>query len=198
MNTLTSSIEMPAVSLESIHTRYSDYVYRASQAGSELKHGCFALKVRCSGEDTVARSLRLKGHQVLSPMHKVSLRYSDRIKTVSRALFPGYVFVRMKGEDFLSVVSTHGVSYVVRTGRNIEPLSDWETQAVESASRAPDQCEPCEFPSIGQRVLIEEGVFAGLTGLLHKIRDENNVIVAIHSLHRAVRLATGTSALRFL
>jgi transcription antitermination factor NusG len=194
----TSTLQLPKLSPESIHARNRDYEYRSPRLNTETEHCCFALKVRCSGEDSVARSLRLKGHHVLSPMHTVSLSYSDRIKKVRRALFPGYLFVRMPEQEFLSVVSTNGVSYMVRSGRNIEPLSDSETQIVEAACHAPEKCEPCEYLRIGQRVMIEDGAFTGLTGLLHKVRDENNVIVAIDSLHRAVRLATGTSALRFL
>ena len=166
--------------------------------GAQVQVGCYAVKVRSRGEDTVARALRDKGHDVLAPAYTAVRRYSDRAKKVSCALFPGYVFVHMDISTMLSVVSTSGVSYVVRSGRGLEPLSDEDSRTVQALCRSESACEPCAYLQVGQRVVIEEGPFAGLTGVLQKVRDEERVVVAVESLYRAVSVSIGASALRLL
>ncbi len=185
------------VPCEKVSTTESERTPRRSLC-ADVPDGCYALKVRSSGEDGVVRSLRQKGLEVLAPSYLVTRRYSDRIKRMHRALFPGYVFVRMNRDTVLSVLSTNGVNYVVRLGRRLEPLSEQETKAIQAFCCTEQYCEPCDYLKVGQRVMIEEGLFAGLTGVLQKVRDENNVVIAIEMLHQAVRVATGTSALRVL
>lgn len=165
---------------------------------AELQLPCFAVKVRSAGEEGVARALRQKGHEVLLPVYTVARRYSDRIKKATCALFPGYIFVRMDPDALLNVVSTNGVSYVVRSGRTLEPLSEDEIRTVETLCRTPQDCEPCDYVQVGQRVMIESGLFAGLTGVLEHVHDENRVVIAIDSLHQAVRIAIGCASFRVL
>ncbi|HEY0785622.1 MAG TPA: transcription termination/antitermination NusG family protein [Acidobacteriaceae bacterium] len=169
-----------------------------TMVNADVQLGCYAVKVRAQGEEAVAKALRERGHDVLAPMYTEVRRYSDRLKKVNCALFPGYVFVQMDIETIMSVVSTNGVSYIVRTGRSFEPLSDDDVKTVEALCRGEEQCEPCDYLQVGQKVIIEEGTFAGLTGVLQRVRDENRVVVAVESLHRAVSVAIRSSALRLV
>lgn len=176
-----------------------------SQASSSILHRapgfaveglCYAVKVRSASEEAVARALQQKQHRAMTPLHTVTRRYSDRLKKVSMALFPGYVFVWMREQDWLSVVSTNGVGYVVRCGRSLVPLTREETRKIEILCRSKTDCEPCPMFAVGQKVLIEEGPFAGLIGVLQRVHDENKVVVSIESLHRAVRVTIGANSIR--
>lgn len=181
-----------------IHTSQSSPLALGVSPATAPQAMCYAVKVRTASEETVTKALQQKSHRAMTPMQTVARRYSDRIKKVSLALFPGYVFVWMRQEDWLSVVSTNGVSYVVRTGHVLVPLTSEESRAIEILCRSKSGCEPCPMFIVGQKVMIEQGPFAGLAGALERVHDEATVVVSIESLHRAVRVTIGTNSIRIL
>jgi transcription antitermination factor NusG len=149
----------------------------------------FALRVRSQGETKVASALRSKGHQVLLPTYCRQRRYSDRIKKIDCALFPGYVFVQLQESSLLSIMTTDGVSYIVRTGSSIIPLTVQETRTIEALSNHGEfVCEPCEPLVAGQRVRILSGVFSGIEGTLENVSERKTVIVSVESLRQAARI----------
>ena len=85
-----------------------------STANNCSSPSCFAVKVRSRAESTVTELLRSKGYDVLLPTYTDKRKYTDRIKKMNCALFPGYVFVRFNPQAVHEVVTTQGVSYVVR------------------------------------------------------------------------------------
>jgi len=105
---------------------------------------CFAVKVRTRGEEVVTNKLRQKGFDVLAPTFTELRRYSDRTCRIVSSLFPGYIFVRMEIQSQLLLLTTDGVSYLVRSGTGCSPLPYYETLAIEAcvaragcANRAP-------------------------------------------------------------
>ena len=162
----------------------------------------FAVKVRSKGEENVASALRNKRYTVLSPTYVEIRRYSDRTRRVSCSLFPGYLFVQINPSRFLDVVSTDGVSYVVRTGTELEPLSESEVRAIELlCSVGKDETQslaPCDYLRIGQRVRIEAGPLAGLEGVLMRTKDKDRVVVTVESLHSSISVEVGSHRISVL
>jgi transcription antitermination factor NusG len=162
----------------------------------------FAVKVRSRCEDAIADVLRGKLYEVLAPSYTELRRYSDRVRKVRCALFPGYVFVAMDPEKMLRLVSTEGVSYVVRTGTGVEPLSAEEIRAIKALCRMgaeqSQSCKPCAYLRIGQRVRIEVGPLAGLEGVLVRVRDIERIVVTVESLHSSVSVEIGHTRIRVL
>jgi transcription antitermination factor NusG len=163
---------------------------------------CYAVRVRTRCEDAVANNLRGKDYEVLTPSYIAQRRYSDRIRKVPCALFPGYVFVRMEAANMLPLVTTPGVSYVLGTGSRLSPLSDEETRTIEALCRMDaDQskaCLPCAYLRVGQRVRIEVGPLAGLEGVLVRVRNIQRVVVTVESLRSSVSIEVGHSDIRVL
>jgi transcription antitermination factor NusG len=147
---------------------------------------CFAVKVRPRGELAVGRTLKHKGFDILLPSYVDRRRYSDRIKQVSCALFPGYVFVRMNAEEFLAVTTTDGVSYLVRSGRSFQPLPPEEVAALEALCGVDTGCEPCPNFSVGMRVSIESGPLKGLRGVLVRVGKNDRLVININTVFRSV------------
>jgi transcriptional antiterminator NusG len=148
--------------------------------------GFYAVKVRAAGESTIAGMLRQKGLDVLLPIVEEQRRYSDRIKRTSRALFPGYVFVRVEDGEILPLVSTQGVSYLVKTGRELAPLSADDLATIEALCQDTTSCELCEQLSVGQRVVIESGPLSGLTGVLTQAGEQFRVVLSVNSIFQSV------------
>ena len=159
--------------------------------------GCYAVKVRSRMEVAISGTLRHKGYDVLSPTYIDRKRYSDRVKVVSRALFPGYVFVRTDMKELLPLVSTSGVSYIVRLGGSITPLPEKEVAALESLCRVDDEaCTPCGNLNVGQRVVIESGPLEGLEGILTRIGNSDRLVVSIDSIFSSVSVRLSDTAVR--
>lgn len=161
-------------------------MYTVGATLSDNQRGCYAVKVRSRGESAVGRSLRQKGFDIILPTYIQRRHYSDRIKEVSHALFPGYVFVRMDPKEVLPIISTEGVSYIVRSGKALHPLPQEEVAAIESLCNVREGCEPCVNFNVGQRISIESGPLQGLQGILARVGDNDRIVVCINSIFSSV------------
>jgi transcription antitermination factor NusG len=159
---------------------------------------CYAVRVRTRGEEYVANLLRHKDFQVLAPTFTELRRYSDRVCRVTSALFPGYIFARIGPQDLIRLLSTDGVSYVVRNGEAAGSLSRHETRAVEALCEGSESRHPCSYLRVGQRVRIDSGPFMGVEGVLAKVRDVTRVVVSVDSLCSSVSVEIGPDRIRFL
>jgi transcription antitermination factor NusG len=159
---------------------------------------CFALRVRTRGEEYVANLLRQKDFEVLAPTFTELRRYSDRICRVTSALFPGYIFVRVESRDLTRLLSTDGVSYVVRNGDAAGSLSCQEIRTIEALCKASEPRTPCSYLRVGQRVRIESGPFIGVEGVLVRVRDVGRVVVSVDSLRSSVSVEIGPHRIRAL
>jgi transcriptional antiterminator RfaH len=164
----------------------------------ESRAECYPFNVRVRGEESVARTLREKGYEVLLPTYIQKRRYSDRIKKISCALFPGYVFAYTTMDAMMGILATPGAHYVVRSGTKITSLSPEDEQTVRALCLANAECEPCNHFQLGLRVLIEEGPLAGLTGTLAKVRNSERVIISVESVQRSIMVEIGRASLRVL
>ena len=178
----------------------STYVHYATNP--VLKTRWFAVKVRSRCEEAIASALRDKQFEVLNPSSTELRQYSDRVRKVCCALFPGYVFVALKAEELLPLVSTEGVHYVVRSGSSIQPLSDHEVSTVrflcQMDAQQSQSCRPCAYLQVGQKVRIEVGPLAGLEGVLVRARDVDRVVVTVESLHSSVSIEIGHTQISLL
>jgi transcription antitermination factor NusG len=168
----------------------------ARNVGSHAE--CYPFSVRVRGEESVARTLREKGYEVLLPTYIEKRRYSDRVRKVNCALFPGYVFAYTTMDAMMGILSTPGANYVVRSGTRITSLSAEDELTVRALCLGNVQCEPCNDLQIGLRVLIETGPLAGLTGTLAKVRNNERVIISVESVQRSIMVEIGRASLRVL
>jgi transcriptional antiterminator RfaH len=164
----------------------------------ESRAECYPFNVRVRGEESVARTLREKGYEVLLPTYIQKRHYSDRIKKVHCALFPGYVFAYTTMDAMMGILATPGANYVVRSGTRITSLSPEDELTVRALCLANVACEPCSDLQIGLRVLIETGPLAGLTGTLVKARNNERVIISVESVQRSIMVEIGRASLRVL
>ena len=97
---------------------------------SSLKDPWFAVKVRTGAELRIGDSLEKKEFKIFVPTCIEPRPYSDRIKKVRVALFPGYVFSRFGAADKLKLLVTPGVEAVVSTAGVPDPIDEQEIGAI--------------------------------------------------------------------
>ena len=169
-----------------------------AQECSDAPFGCYAFNVRVRGEESVARTLREKGYEVLLPSYIQKRQYSDRTKRVSCALFPGYMFAYATIDSMMGILGTPGAHYVLRSGSKIAPLSAEDEKTIRALCLVKGECEPCPHLEIGVRVLIKAGPLAGLTGILVNVRNRDRVIISIESIHRSVMVEIDHASVQLL
>ena len=155
-------------------------------SSEENRLGCFAVKVRSRAEATITDMLRRKGYEVLLPTYTHRRQYSDRVRMASCALFPGYVFVRLNPQELLGVISTQGVSYVVKSGSMLQPLPREEECLLESLAEFVEECEPCHSYQAGQRVQIMSGPLKNQQGTLVRMDGKERIVLSLNSIFSSI------------
>jgi len=145
----------------------------------------FALKT-VTHEKTVSDCLRMKGFEEFLPTYRTRKRWSDRFKEVQAPFFPGYVFCRFDVTNRLPILTTHGVAFVVGSGKIPVPIPDHEIAALKRVVASGLAAGPCPFLEVGQRVQIGEGPLEGVEGILTNLKSDWRVVVSVSLLQRSL------------
>jgi len=156
----------------------------------------FAVKVRTRAEHSVADVLRNRGIETFCPTYTERRRYSDRIKSVEAALFPGYLFSKIDWSERLPVLSAPFVEYIVGFGAEPTPIASGQVEGVQSIVRSGALCRPHPFLHIGQRVRLHSGPLANVEGVLIGDRGNSRLIVSIDLLQRSVSAEVDSAYVR--
>src|SRR5947208_15133086 len=97
----------------SAHTvpQFSDCLSKTLSDSEEFEADSqwYALRVRPRSERAVAAAISGKEYETFLPLQRQSRQWSDRVKSLDRPLFPGYVFCRGELARKPRLVSTPGV-----------------------------------------------------------------------------------------
>jgi transcription antitermination factor NusG len=146
----------------------------------------FAVQVVPRWELRVASVLEYKGFQQFAPTYFIRKRWSDRVKTLEKPLFPGYVFVRaLATTPTVLLRATPGVIRLVSFGGRPCAVSEVEIDAVRKLTLL-GQPRPTQHVSVGQKVEIREGPFAGIVGIVREIKDRACLIVSVQLISQSI------------
>lgn len=149
----------------------------------------FALRARARHEKKLVRQLERGGIRVFGALARVERSWSDRTKGVEMPLFPGYVFVHTTLRDPASVLRWPGAVDFVRSRGVPHPVRADEMEAVMTLAQGvtAEGKLPTEedYLTPGTAVVVTEGPFSGLTGVLHEHRGRRRVVVKLDSLRQA-------------
>ena len=146
----------------------------------------YALYTRHQHEKQVTNSLTRRGVEVFLPLYAVRSRWSDRIKTIQKPLFPCYVFVRIHSQSRRTVLETPGVHSIVGTSAGPCPIPENEIASIARALQSNLLVEPWPFLAVGDRVRIKTGPLEGIEGILVRKRNQIRLVVSVELLQRSV------------
>src|SRR5215475_4384076 len=151
-----------------------------------MSDGWYALHVKPRFEKYVTGQLSVKGYETFMPSYVSKRKWSDRVKTLSLPLFPGYVFCRFDLHTRLPVLVTPGVMAVVGVGKAPVAIADEEILAIQRVidSGLPTQRWP--YLNCGESVRVEAGPLEGLTGIVVRMKGSDRLIVSVSLLMRSV------------
>jgi transcription termination/antitermination protein NusG len=137
-------------------------------------------------EKHVAAELGARDVEHFLPLYSSMRRWKDRRVQLDLPLFPGYVFVRLALCERLRVVQISSVVRLVGFGGVPTALPDTEMEIMRSGLSQSLLAEPHPFLTVGRRVRITGGPFAGLEGVLKKKRNSLRVVVSLSLIQRSV------------
>ena len=146
----------------------------------------FAVRVKSNFERTTARLLDEKGYRHFLPTYSARTRWSDRIKTSERVVFPGYLFCSFDPHQRLPILSTPGVVHVVGIGREPEPIPDQEIARIQAACDSGLAVTPWPYLERGDLVRVECGPLQGVEGIFIAEKNACRLVVSVEILKRSV------------
>ena len=155
-----------------------------------------ALVVRPRSERKVQTGLANNGLETFVPWHAVRRRWSDRVKTLDRNLFPGYVFCRSTHSERKLVLNQPGVEWVVSFNHAPALIPDEEISSLRRLVGCELPLSPWPFLKAGQRVRIEEGPLAGLEGTLARDSTTWRVVLSVDTVQRSIAVEVDRGMIR--
>src|SRR6266567_3791089 len=137
-------------------------------------------------EKRVATELGMREVEHFLPLYSSVRRWKDRRVQLEFPLFPGYVFVRLALCDRLRLVQIPSVVRLVGFGGLPTALPDAEMEIMRSGLSQSPHAEPHPFLTVGRRVRITGGPFAGLEGVLKRKKSSLRVVISLELIQRSV------------
>lgn len=160
----------------------------------------FACRTRARSEKAADRLLEERGVERYLPLVEKERQWADRVKTVAFPLFPGYLFARFTLTDLGDVLRTPRVISVVRVNGYPTPVREEELESVrrlvEGASASGREPEPADYLQPGDPVVVTEGPFEGMRGILLEARGRARVAVRLHAIRQATSVELDRSVMR--
>lgn len=156
----------------------------------------YALHIKPRFEKLVTTQLDQKGYPTLLPTYTSKRKWSDRVKTLSLPLFPGYIFCRFNINARLPIVATPGVMRVLGIGRIPTPVNESEITAIQHIMDSCAHAEPHPYLTAGEMVEIESGPLQGLTGIIVRVKNSDRLVVSVSLLMRSVAVEVDQVAVR--
>jgi transcription antitermination factor NusG len=148
----------------------------------------YAIQSRSNFEKRIAGELAAKGIESYLPCYEEVHHWKDRQKKIQSPLFSGYVFARFgdSPRHRLVVLQTSGVVRILGYGGAIEPVPDYEIEAVRTLlnSQVPYFAHP--FLREGAQVRVRHGALAGLIGILVRLKSRARLVISVNLLSQSV------------
>ncbi len=147
-------------------------------------------------EKRVAAELGVRKVEHFLPLYSSVRRWKDRRMQLELPLFPGYVFVRLALRERLRVLQIPSVVRLVGFSGQPAALPDSEIEIMRSGLSQSLRAEPHPFLTVGRRVRITAGPFAGLEGVLQRKKSSLRVIVTLELIQRSVAVDVDVADVR--
>lgn len=136
------------------------------------------LHVISNHEKRVARHLTVRGVEHYLPLYAERSRWTDRVVTVERPLFAGYVFVRFATAARLSVISTPSVLRLLGDKAR-DTVAAFEIERIREGLATGCLLRPHPGVQLGSPVRVLRGVFAGANGVVTEFRQRCKVVMEL-------------------
>jgi len=145
----------------------------------------FALLTRSRHEFAARDALRAHGTEAFLPTWRETVAWTDRKTVTERPLFTGYLFARFDPAVHGAILATRGVVRILSLDQKPVPISDDVIEDLQRIVLSPVACSPCAYVA-GDQVTVRRGPFAGVTGVISRVKGATTLTIPVEILGRAV------------
>jgi transcription antitermination factor NusG len=160
----------------------------------------FACYTRARHEKQVEVLLQQRGFESYLPLIPRVRQWRDRKKLVQFPLFPSYVFGRFALKQLHSILTTPGVSTVVRANGHPAPIPEHDIENVQRFALAIIETgiepDPRPFLVEGQWVKVIDGPFEGVEGVVIEERGRKRVLIGVEAVGQGFEIDIDTRLLK--
>ena len=160
-------------------------------------HPWHVLHVLSNHEKKVQQHLIVRSVEHYLPMFKERVKWTDRSVVTERPLFSGYVFARIPAQARLTVISTPGILRVLGDEER-DLVSAEELDKIRQGLATGLLLRPNPNVSVGTRVKVRTGIFAGAQGIVTELRRQCRVTLALSGVRLGFSLEIGSQDLEIL
>jgi transcription antitermination factor NusG len=149
----------------------------------------YAIYTRSRHEEKVSEALQKKEFEIFLPKTEVWSKRKDRHKKILRPMFPGYLFIHTKLDNYthLEILKTKGIVRILGNNGIPVPVSEEEILSLKILIESKIPVAPCDMFNKGDRVMVMEGPLKGVIGTFWKRRkNKDRLIISVELLNRAV------------
>lgn len=149
----------------------------------------FAVYTTCRHEKRIAQHFRQREIEHYLPLYRTDRKWRDGSKvTLELPLFPGYIFVRIRRSERVSVLSVPGaVAVVGGTGGEPAPVPESAIEALR-IGLLEHRIEPHPLLRVGQPVRIRSGAFAGMEGVIVRKKSGFRVVLTLEQIMQSIAI----------
>jgi transcription antitermination factor NusG len=141
-------------------------------------------------EKRVAQHLVVRSVEHYLPLYTERVKWTDRTVVAERPLFSGYVFARFSPQSRITVISTPGVLRLLGEDEG-DMVSSEELDKIRDGLASGLLLRPHPCVSLGTRVRVRDGVFAGVEGIVTELRHQCKVIITLAAVRQCFSLEVG-------
>ena len=145
------------------------------------------VQTKCNNEYKARANLVRQGYEVFYPKIFKSVHSFNRVKTLVKPLFPGYIFVNLKkDQNWIKINSTFGVKTILKFGESIYELP------IEILNNIKFKCNDDEICNMlplkkGDKVKILSKKLSGWNAIFSEHIDEKRSFVLIDLLMTSIK-----------
>lgn len=128
------------------------------------------------------------------PVHFVLRKWSDRVKKLELPMFPNYVFIYVDPKLRYRALDVKDIVRYVSFDGQPAIVPDDVVDSLKKLSASNVEVSTEKFDKAGTPVMVCEGPFAGVRGLLVKNNGRSHLVIEVQSLGSAVLLEISASA----
>lgn len=150
----------------------------------------YVVRTKPNHEEVARCHLERQSFEVYLPQTVKIIKHARKTQRVKRPLFPGYLFLHLTDleEKWTTISSTIGAIGTVRFGTHYPTVPNQVIELLREKEVCKGYIEPIgkKF-DVGQKVMISEGEWQGLTAAFHSIRGSDRSIILLNILQRQVK-----------
>lgn len=152
------------------------------------------LRTRSHHENTVELCLRQKQINAYLPKRTVQRRRlaSGAKSFVETPLFPGYIFVQPREDQYENIRYIRGSCGLIFVGNKPAAMPEKDLEAVRVLVGSGTQLAVDSQLLPGQRVEVVSGPFMGIQGELIRVKNENRLVINAPLLSSSVSVEVGS------